>query len=137
MIALEPVIVERLRASLADAWVVKGMFFDDGRRSGDLFASVTFADADVPASEDTGAMVRPLWLVTLVAKGTDANVAAQLDSAFAIAVEALHGWAPGPVGGRRWERFRLARVKPPPYLDTGLVGIELGFSTSARFDGQP
>jgi len=137
VIALEPVIVARLRESLADAWTVKGMFFDDGKRAADLFASVMFADADVPASEVPGALVRPLWLVTLIAKGADAQAASQLDGAFAVAVEALHGWAPGPVGGRRWERLQLVRVKPPPYLDTGLAGVELGFSTSARFDGQP
>lgn len=137
MIALEPVIVARLRASLAASWTVKGMFFDDGKRAAELFASVMFLDADVPASEVTGVKVRPLWLVTLVAKGADADAASQLDSAFALVVGALHGWAPGLISGRRWERLQLARVKPPPYLDTGLVGIELGFFTSALFDGQP
>ncbi|MNL22646.1 hypothetical protein D3C87_1440010 [compost metagenome] len=137
MIALEPVIVARLRASLAGAWAVKGVFFDDGKRSGDLFASVMFADANVPSSEAPGVLVQPLWLVTLIAKGADAEVAEQLDGAFALSVEVLHGWSPGLVSGRRWERLRLVRVKPPPYLDTGLAGIELGFSTSARFDGQP
>ena len=137
MIALEPVIVERLRASLAEAWTVKGMFFDAGKRDPDLFVSVMFADADVPASEVPGALVRPLWLVTLVAKRADAEAAAQLDGAFALVIEALHGWGPGQVAGRRWELLQLVRVKPPPFLENGLVGIELGFSTSARFDGQP
>ena len=137
MLALEPAIVERLRASLAEAWTVKGMFSDAGKREPDLFASVMFGDADVPASEVPGVLVRPLWLVTLVARRADAEAALQLDSAFALAIEALHGWAPGQVTGRRWERLQLVRVKPPPFLENGLVGIELAFSTSARFDGQP
>lgn len=137
MLALEPAIVERLRASLAEAWTVKGMFSDAGKREPDLFASVMFGDADVPASEVPGVLVRPLWLVTLVGRRADAEVVPQLDSAFALVVEALHGWGPGQVTGRRWERLQLVRVKPPPFLENGLVGIELAFSTSARFDGQP
>jgi len=137
MLALEPAIVQRLRASLAEAWTVKGMFSDAGKREPDLFASVMFGDADVPASEVPGVLVRPLWLVTLVGRRADAEAAPQLDSAFALAIEALHGWAPGQVAGRRWERLQLVRVKPSPFLENGLVGIELAFSTSARFDGQP
>jgi len=137
MLALEPAIVQRLRANLAEAWTVKGMFSDAGKREPDLFASVMFGDADVPASEVPGVLVRPLWLVTLVGRRADAEAAPQLDSAFALVIEVLHGWAPGPVAGRRWERLQLVRVKPPPFLENGLVGIELAFSTSARFDGQP
>lgn len=137
MLALEPAIVQRLRASLAEAWTVKGMFSDAGKREPDLLASVMFGDADVPASEVPGVLVRPLWLVTLVGRRADAESAPKLDGAFALVIETLHGWAPGQITGRRWERLRLVRVKPPPFLENGLIGIELAFSTSARFDGQP
>lgn len=137
MLALEPAIVDRLRGELPGPWTVKGMFSDSGKRESDLFASVMFADANVPASEAPGALVRPYWTVTLMAKRSDPEAATHLDSAFARAIEALHGWAPGQVAGRRWECLQLVSVKPPPYPENGLVGIELAFSTSARFDGQP
>lgn len=138
MLALEPVIVERLRQALASEWTVKGLFSDTGKREPDMFASVMFADSDVPASEATGVLVRPLWTVTLMVRRGDPVGATAIDVAFAVVIEALHGWAPPAQGtARRWERLRLLRVKPPPYPENGLVGVELGFSTSARFDGQP
>ncbi len=137
MLGLESVIVERLRQVLTAEWTVKGVFSDVGRRDPDQFASVLFIDANVPASDVPGALVRPFWAITLMAKRSDPDALVQLDTAFARVVEALQGWAPGQVAGRRWERLQLASVKPPPYPDNGLVGIELVFSTSARFDGQP
>jgi hypothetical protein len=137
MLALEPAIVTRLRGELPGTWAVKGIFSDTGKREPDLLASVLFIDANVPASDVPGALVRPFWAVTLMAKRSDADALAHLDTAFALVVEALQGWAPGQVAGRRWERLQLASVKPPPYPDNGLVGVELVFSTSARFDGQP
>ena len=137
MLALEPAIVGRLRGELPDTWTVKGMFSDGGKRESDLFASVMFVDANVPASEAPGALVRPYWAVTFMAKRSDPEAALHLDIAFARGIEALHGWTPGLLAGRRWERLLLVGVKPPPLPEAGLVGIELVFSTSARFDGQP
>jgi hypothetical protein len=137
MLALEPAIVTRLRGELPGTWTVKGIFSDTGKREPDLLASVLFIDANVPASDVPGALVRPFWAITLMAKRSDPDALVQLDSAFGRVVEALQGWAPGQIAGRRWERLQLASVKPPPYPDNGLVGIELVFSTSARFDGQP
>lgn len=137
MLALEPAIVARLREELPGTWTVKGIFSDAGNRDADLLASVLFIDANVPASEVPGALVRPFWAITLMAKRSDADALVHLDTAFAAVVKALQGWMPGQVAGRRWERLQLASVKPPPYPDSGLVGIELVFSTSARFDGQP
>lgn len=137
MLALEPAIVTRLRGELPGTWSVKGIFSDSGKREPDLLASVFFVDANVPASEAPGALVRPFWAITLMAKRSDPEAATQLDGAFAVVIEALHGWTPGQIAGRRWERLQLVSVKPPPYPENGLVGIELVFSTSARFDGQP
>lgn len=137
MLAIEAAIVERLRAALPSAWTVKGMFTDTGKRDPELFASVEFVDSDVPASEAPGALVRPLWAVTLTGKRSDAAVIDLMDAAFALVIEALHGWAPGEPAARRWERLQLRRVKPAYPMETGLVGIELAFTTSARFDGQP
>ena len=137
MLALEPVIVERVRMGLSDLWTVKGMFSDAGKRDAALFASVLFVDADVTDSDIPGAMVRPQWAITLVARHSDAQAPVNLDDAFAGVVEVLQGWAPGLVAQRRWDRLQLVRVKPPPFLDNGLVGVELIFSTSARYDGQP
>ncbi|MDH6168116.1 hypothetical protein M2282_003267 [Variovorax boronicumulans] len=137
MLALEPAIVTRLRGELPGTWTVKGVFTDSGKRDPVLLVSVLFVDANVPASDVPGALVRPFWAITLMAKRGDPEALVHLDSAFALVVEALQGWTPGQVAGRRWERLQLVSVKPPPYPDDGFVGIELIFSTSARFDGQP
>ncbi len=137
MLALETSIAARLRALLPEEWTVKGMLTDNGRRDPELFASVEFSDADVPASEAPGVLVRPLWSVTLVCKRGDPALVELVDRAFSMVIEALQGWAPGEVAARRWERLQLRRVKPAHSMDSGLVGIELGFTTSARFDGQP
>ena len=137
MLALEPAIVARLRGELPETWTVKGMFSDSGKRDAELFASVLFVDGNVPASDAPGALVRPYWAITLMAKRSDADAPVNLDSAFSRVIAALQGWTPGQIAGRRWERLQLASVKPPPYPEAGLVGIELVFSTSARFDGQP
>ncbi|MCY1548242.1 hypothetical protein D9M68_843380 [compost metagenome] len=95
-----------------------------------------FVDAKVPASDVPGALVGPFWAITLMAKRSDADALVHLDAAFAVVIEALQGWTPGQIAGRRWERLQLTSVKPP-LPENGLVGIELVFFTSARFDGQP
>lgn len=137
MLVLEAAIAARVRAVLPEVWTVKGMLTDTGKRDPDLFASVEFVDSDVPASEAPGALVRPLWAVTLTGKRSDPAVVDLMDSAFALVIEALHGWTPGEAAARRWERLQLRRVKPAYPMETGLIGIELAFTTSARFDGQP
>ena len=136
MLALEPRIVARLREMLPAAWTVKGLFDDAGKRDPDLFASVAFADADVPDGKSApGVLIQPYWSVTLVARSSDPDGAEQLDAAFATVVAALQGWAPGLVAGRRWDSMRLVRLRPPPFPANGLVGLELAFSTAARYDG--
>ncbi|MNV38688.1 hypothetical protein D3C71_1302500 [compost metagenome] len=136
MLALEPAIVTRLRGELPGTWSVKGIFTDSGKRDAELLASVLFVDAKVPASDVPGALVGPFWAITLMAKRSDADALVHLDAAFAVVIEALQGWTPGQIAGRRWERLQLTSVKPP-LPENGLVGIELAFFTSARFDGQP
>lgn len=135
MLALEPVIVEQLRSGLAAGWKVMGFASDAGRRDGWPLASVSFVDGNVSDSKAGAAAVQAAWRVTLIAKRGDAAVAL-VDAAFAAAMAALHNWAPaGEVGGRRWERLRLLQVTPPQYPEDGLVGIDLTFTTQARYDG--
>jgi hypothetical protein len=135
MLALEPVIVEQLRSGLADGWTVMGFAGDAGRRDGWPLASVSFVDGNVADSKAGAAAVQAAWRVTLIAKRGDAAVAL-VDTAFAAAMAALHNWAPASeVGGRRWERLRLLQVTPPQYPEDNLVGIDLTFTTQARYDG--
>lgn len=135
MLALESVIVARLRVVLPDGWTVMGFTSDKGKREGSLLASVLFVAGNVPDSKAGAANVQPAWRVTLVTRrGDDASTA--IDEAFGLSVEALHNWTPGTVSGRTWARMSLVQVAPPQYPEDGLVGIELTFTTSARFDGQ-
>lgn len=135
MLALEPVIVEQLRSCLAPAWTVKGYTSDAGRRDAWPLASVSFVDGNVADSKAGAAAVQPAWRVTLVAKRGD-EAAALIDAAFAATMAGLHNWTPaGEVGGRRWERLRLLQVMPPQYPEDGLAGIDLTFTTQARYEG--
>lgn len=135
MLALEPLIVERLELGLAAGWTVKGFTSDAGRRDAWPFASVSFVDGNVADSKQGAVAVQPAWRVTLIAKRGD-QAAALIDSAFAAVIGVLHNWAPaGEVGGRRWERLKLLQVMPPQYPDDGLAGIDLTFTTQARYDG--
>lgn len=135
MLALEPVIVARVRAALA-VWTVMGFTSDKGSRSARPLASVSFADCRVADSKAGAVNVQPGYRVTLLTtKGDEA--AALVDAAFVAVVGALHNWKPGEVAGRRWERLSLLLVGAPQYPEDGLVGVDLLFTTGARFDGQP
>ncbi|WP_445289670.1 hypothetical protein [Variovorax atrisoli] len=136
MLALEPVIVEQLRSGLAVGWKVMGLASDAGRRDGWPLASVSFVDGNVADSKTSAAAVQAAWRVTLIAKRGDQAVAL-VDAAFAAVMASLHNWAPpGEIGGRRWERLRLLQVTPAQYPEDGLVGVDLTFTTQARYDGQ-
>jgi len=81
--------------------------------------------------------VQMAWSVILTtAKGPGA--AQQLDDGFAAAVRALHGWSPGKTGARGWERMQLTQARPSDAnYNPSLTGLELVFTTAARFDGHP
>ena len=135
MLTLEPVICARLREALTAPWTVMGFTADAGRRDGDGIASVLFADANVADPKTSAALVQSGWRVTLVRRRS-AAAAVEVDAAFTAVVKALHNWRPGEVAGRRWEPVRLQQVMPPQYAEEGLVGLELTFTTAARYDGQ-
>lgn len=136
MLALEPVIVDQLRAGLPSGWKVMGFASDAGRRDAWPLASVSFVDGNVADSKAGAAAVQAAWRVTLIAKRGE-QAPAQVDAAFAAVMATLHNWAPpGEIGGRRWERMRLLQVTPPQYPEDGLVGLDLSFTTQARYDGQ-
>lgn len=139
MLALEPVIVERLRAALPSdvSWTVKGHTSDTGDRrvTDGALAVVMFAAGDVGSQRNTAVFLRPGYTVTLVTR-KGANAAAVLDAGLAAAVADLHNWMPGAVAGRAWEPLVLQRFGPPDYIDDGLAGLELLFVSSGLFDGQ-
>lgn len=135
MLALEPVIVARLRLALASDWTVIGFTADKGSRDGYPLASVRFLDGSLADSKTSSVAVQPVWRVTLVCRRSD-DAATLIDSAFAMCIGTLHNWVPGQSGGRGWNRMALVRFAEPQYLDAGLVGVELLFATTAQFKGQ-
>ena len=62
--------------------------------------------------------------------------AEQLDTAIAAVIETLHGWAPGRLGGRGWERLALTNISEPAFADEGYAGYQLTFGTAATYMGQ-
>ncbi|MGE4338194.1 MAG: hypothetical protein AB7E55_19780 [Pigmentiphaga sp.] len=139
MLALEPVIADRVREALtplAATWSVFGYSTSTGDRSSFPLASVMFDAANVADSRSGAVNIAPGWRVTLVTRKS-IQASATVDAAFAAVVSALHNWAPGTVSARPWNRLALVAVMAPQYPDDGLVGIEMVFNTHARFDGQP
>ena len=135
MLALEPVILARLKTALGTGWACFGHSVTAGQRDSFPLASVMFTDARVEDSKTGAVNIGPAWRVTLVArKGQGA--AALLDTAFAAAIASLHNWAPGLAAGRAWNRLTLGAVTAPVFADDGLTGLELTFTTHARYDGQ-
>ena len=98
-------------------------------------ADVRCSGAGVGDSKAGAAMVAPEWTVTLVVRRSD-DAADQLDAAFAAVFSSLHNWLPGQHGGRGWEPLRLQRVTEPLLADNGLAGVEMTFTTGARYMGQ-
>lgn len=135
MLALEPVIVARLRQALASEWTVFGFTADKGNRDAYPLASVRFLDGSLADSKTSSVAVQPVWRVTLVSRRSD-DAATLVDAAFAQCIASLHNWMPGQAGGRGWNRMALVRFSEPQYLDSGLVGVELLFATTAQFKGQ-
>ena len=97
-------------------------------------ADVRCTGANVPPNQADIVTLSPEWTVTLAVRHSDA-AAAQLEAAFAAVVAALQGWQPGQHSGRGWTALRLVAAKEPLFTDTGLAGIELFFSTSAKYHG--
>lgn len=80
----------------------------------------------------TAAIVQPQWQVTIAVRRSD-TAADQLDAAFAAVFAVLHGWMPGLCRGRGWEPLQLRQVTEPMFGDDGIAGLELIFTTSARY----
>lgn len=135
MLALEPIITARAQAALGAGWRCIG-FTDAGERKTYPQASIMFATAQVVDSKTGAVNLQPAWQITLaVRRGVTA--AGLLDTAIAALIGHLHNWPPGQAGGRAWNHLALLQAGAPQYLDDGLVGVELIFTTHARYDGQP
>lgn len=135
--ALEPVVAARVRTALQAldaAWTCMAAS-DAGQRDALPMASVRVDSAQVADSKTGAANVQPAVNVTLATK-RGASAAADIDAAFAAVIAAVHNWMPGQVSGRAWNPMALQQVAPPQYLADGIVGLELVFTTHARFDGQ-
>jgi hypothetical protein len=134
VLLLEPNIVERLRGVLP-AWEVMGFSTGKGNRDAAALVSVMFAAGALADVKEGAVGLSPGWSVLLSVKRGPA-AAALLDTAIATVIEGLHNWAPGAAGGRTWGALKLARFGPPDFPDSGLIGIELLFSTTGRYFGQ-
>lgn len=135
MLALEPLIQERMRALPAlTGWQVRGATVATDRR-GVPAVDVRMGAASVPQVRKPAVTLQPEWSVTLVVQKSD-QAAAQLDAALIAAIGALHNWRPTDAA-RCWTELQVARVTEAAFSDAGLVGYEITFTTAAVFDGQP
>lgn len=132
MLSLEPIIAQRLAALPEVAgWEVRTGTLPEAR--GKLPAlDIRCAGAAVTDSRAGAVMVSPEWAVTIaVQRGPLA--AGQIDGALAAIIASLHNFRAGQVGGRGWEPMELKRAATPTFSDSGVVGMMLVFTTSARY----
>lgn len=135
MLAITTPLKTRLQALPALAgWALRAATDTADRRVLPAVA-VRCSGAQVADSKAGAVMVAPQWTVTLVVQRSD-QAADELDAAFAAVIESLHNWMPGRHGSRGWEPLRLARVTEPDFIDEGLAGLDLTFTTGAKYDGQ-
>lgn len=141
MFALEPVITARVQAALAPlaaGWTTHGHAGSTGERKPGKgpVAVVAFSDARPADVRGQAATIDAAWQVLLVAS-RGATAPALVDAAIAAVIAALHHWRPGASAERQWEALRLSGVQSPAYPDDGLLGIEITFTTTALYRGQP
>lgn len=137
MLALTAPILERLEGLDAlDGWDRRtGTEHAERRTLPALDLRCTGAGVRVGShSASTAVMVEPVWSVLLAVRRSD-QAADQLDAAMAAVVGALHGWMPGKKGHRCWEPLQLSSATDPAFLDDGVAGLELSFTTAARYIG--
>ena len=133
MLTLETPIVERISTLPALAgWEVRTGTQPEDRRNLPAF-DVRCTGAAVTDSKAGAAMVAPVWTITVMAR-RGPLAAEQLDSAFAAIFATLHNWRAGPMAGRGWEPLRLVRATAPVFTDNGTAGLELEFTTGARYE---
>lgn len=135
MLALEPVIKARLEALPAlTGWVVRGVTTPE-RGDADRQLTLRIGTVQVGDAKAFAAAVTPSWEMHLSVPRS-AAAADELDAAFVAIVAQFHGWLPGQVAGRGWERLGLNAVgEAPEFLREGRAGISLSFATAAKFDG--
>lgn len=136
MLALAAPLKARLQAlPQLTGWAVRSST-DGGERKALPAVDVRCSGARIADSRQGAAMVSPEWTVALMRRRGD-DAADLLDAAMAAVFESLHNWQPGQYGGRGWERLQLVRVQEPAFVDEGIVGYEIVFSTASSYMGQP
>ena len=134
MLALDPLIKTRLAALDAlQGWQVRGCT-EVVDRSAVPAADIRLAAAQVGDSKMGAVTVQPGWGITLVAK-RGPTAAADLDAAVAAVIGAMQGWNPSKAANQpgMWSDFKLTGIEPPDFLQEGLVGLELVFTTGGAY----
>lgn len=132
MFALEPIIAARLASLPAfSGWEVRtGTQPED--RKGLPAIDVRCTGAAISDNKMGAVMVSPEWTVLLVVQRGDL-APGLIDSAFSAVILSLQNWRPGKLNERAWESMRLSKVEAPIFSDSGVAGLELSFSTDARY----
>lgn len=136
MLALEPIIVERLAADPGlSGWTIAGSLDNVSR------ATLPRIDVRVGASiraagSRTAAQLAPDVDVMLITERTQAG-AEHLDAAIPVVIAALQNWSPGNVCNRQWSPLVAVNSSMDPAMDEHQLSIALVFSTAATYHGQP
>ena len=143
MLALEPVIVERLQQAMAGlgfAVKVVGMSAAKDRAvppGAGLLVVVRIDDSPLSGEATTQVRLGAVWCVDICAR-LDPVSADRIDDCFRLAVQALHNWQVGMQRATRWGGISFQRLQPilPGQYGDGIYGLSAFFQTSASFKGQ-
>ena len=142
MLALEPLIVERLKAELAQVQAdlkteTKG-WSDEGDRKaavGKVLLLVRLAGMPPAPVSKVAAAVNLGWWIELRTKRSQA-AAALLDRCFREVLFALHEWKPPELPGQKWSHLAYQSTEPADGIEDGVYGLSMYFQTAAIYSGK-
>jgi|GEM_PF-818303 len=97
--------------------------------------NIRTVSAQPASSAGTGVRVEVTLGVAIIT-ARDTQTLPTLDSAFTAVIANLHGLRLQDASGRHWSALQLSQIREATLID-GLGGVELHFSSNARFNGVP
>jgi len=136
MFLLEAATAQYLRQTshFNSGWHIRAGF-DSIERQSTPALGIRTVGAQPASSAGTGVRIEvTLGLAIITAR--DAQTTHNLDAAFAAVIANLHGLRLQDASGRHWSALQLTHIREAALVD-GLGGVELHFTSNARFLGKP
>jgi len=136
MFLLETATAVHLRQTshFATGWHIREGFDSTERQTAPAL-NIRTIGAQPASSAGTGVRIEVTLGIAIIT-ARDAQTIQTLDSAFAAVIAHLHGLRLQDASGRHWSALQLTHIREAALVD-GLGGVELHFTSNARFLGKP